>query len=193
MISEVDREKIAARWLIEQDDPTFSDDQRDELARWLVQSVENCRAYLRLVRAWRKVALLRRTQTPIMYGPTSGSTARVSALLAPRSRRKRKGVEAFDLRLINKSFGAVLRANRLEQGLTQERLAAKSGVNRSYLSRIEAGSVSPTLTVVFRLSDALKIAPSVLISCSERAELDGPHRSAPQPARPAGVPRKARS
>ena len=179
MISQVDREQTAARWLIEQDDPSFSDEQRDELARWLVQSVENCRAYLRLVRAWRKVALLRRTQTPIMYGPKSASTARVSALLAPRGRRKRKGFEAFDLRLINKNFGAVLRANRLEQGLTQERLAAKSGVNRSYLSRIEAGSVSPTLTVVFRLSDALKVAPSALISRSEHTELESRHRGAP--------------
>jgi ribosome-binding protein aMBF1 (putative translation factor) len=193
MISELDREKIAARWLIEQDDPSFTDDQRDELARWLVQSVENCRAYLRLVRAWRKVALLRRTQTPIMYGPTSGSAARVSAMVAPRGRRKRKDSEAFDLRLINKNFGAVLRANRLDQGITQERLAMKSGVNRSYLSRIEAGRVSPTLTVVFRLSEALKVVPSVLISRSERAEPEGRHRSAPQPARPDGVMRKARN
>jgi hypothetical protein len=106
MISELDREKIAARWLIEQDDPSFTDDQRDELARWLVQSVENCRAYLRLVRAWRKVALLRRTQTPIMYGPRSTPRARVTALLAPRSRRKRKGVEAFDLGLITQLVAA---------------------------------------------------------------------------------------
>ena len=68
MTTQANRESIAARWLIEQDDPEFSDEQRDALARWLVGSVENCSAYLRLVRAWRRTALLHRNEMPLVYG-----------------------------------------------------------------------------------------------------------------------------
>jgi ferric-dicitrate binding protein FerR (iron transport regulator) len=57
-----DRETIAARWLIEQDDPNFSDAQRIKLARWLVQDIKNCEAYVQLVRAWRWAVLLRPTK-----------------------------------------------------------------------------------------------------------------------------------
>ena len=67
MTTQSERESIAARWLIEQDDPDFSDEQREELARWLMQSVENCSSYLRLVRAWRWTVLLRRDETPVIY------------------------------------------------------------------------------------------------------------------------------
>jgi len=46
------REHIAARWVIEQAGDSFSDEQREKLARWLAASKENCAEYLRLVRAW---------------------------------------------------------------------------------------------------------------------------------------------
>jgi hypothetical protein len=51
--SDDDLESQAARFLIEQDNPEFSDEQRRELAAWLMTSEAHCHAYLRIVRDWR--------------------------------------------------------------------------------------------------------------------------------------------
>ena len=64
---------------------------------------------------------------------------------------------------INQRFGKVIREHRRALGLTQTALAAVSKVDRSYLSQLENGRVSPTLEIVFRLAHGLGTAPSSLI------------------------------
>jgi len=78
MTTESERETIAARWLIEQDDPDFSDGQRAELTRWIMQSADNCNTYVRLVRAWRWAVLLHRAEPPIVHRKAApvGSSSR---------------------------------------------------------------------------------------------------------------------
>jgi len=79
---------------------------------------------------------------------------------------------------------------RRSQGWTQSVLAARSGVTRPYLSRLEKGSVDPALSTLRRLALALGIpvgklldelpAPKVL----SRDELDGLARAALHPGAP---------
>ena len=66
-------------------------------------------------------------------------------------------------------LGAELRKAREAAGLTQEQLAAKAGVHRTYISFLERDVKSPTLNVLFRLCEALGISPSKLVSRIEKS------------------------
>jgi transcriptional regulator with XRE-family HTH domain len=57
-------------------------------------------------------------------------------------------------------FGSQLRRLREKAGLSQEQLADRAGVHRTYVSLLERNKKSPTLDVFFRLCKALQIAPS---------------------------------
>ena len=70
--------------------------------------------------------------------------------------------------LISRHFGEVLRQYRLDRGWSQSVLSSKSKVDRTYISQIECGIHSPTITVLCRLSRALQVAPSVLVTRLER-------------------------
>lgn len=71
---------------------------------------------------------------------------------------------------ISQAFGRVLREHREQASISQETLAHESSVHRTYVSLIERGIRHPTLDVVFRLADALNVAPSELVAATE-AEL----------------------
>jgi transcriptional regulator with XRE-family HTH domain len=62
------------------------------------------------------------------------------------------------------AFGAVLRAARAERGLTQEALACLAAFDRTYPSLLERGLRTPTLGVIFRLSDVLNIPAECLVA-----------------------------
>ena len=65
-------------------------------------------------------------------------------------------------------IGPVLRRLREEAGLTQEELAAEARIHRTYVSLLERDKKSPTLDVLFRICEALDVAPSQLISRVEK-------------------------
>ena len=67
-------------------------------------------------------------------------------------------------------FGQVLRNARENAGLTQEKLSFEAGLDRRYISHLENDYKSPTLTVLFRLCEALNVAPSSLIRLVEESE-----------------------
>lgn len=69
---------------------------------------------------------------------------------------------------ITRQFGEVLRQYRLARGWSQTVLSSKSKVDRTYISQIECGIHSPTITVLCRLSKALQVAPSVLVTKLEK-------------------------
>jgi len=48
---------------------------------------------------------------------------------------------------------------RVAAGLSQTAVAKRSGMNRSYLSRLESGGRNPTLATLERLAKALKVTP----------------------------------
>lgn len=65
-----------------------------------------------------------------------------------------------------------LRVSRLrhDAGLTQEALAARCGIYRTYLSRIEAGMANPTILVVAALAVALHVPIDMLFRAFEDDE-----------------------
>jgi transcriptional regulator with XRE-family HTH domain len=65
------------------------------------------------------------------------------------------------------AFGKVLRSVRREVGLTQEKLALAADIDRTFVSLIERGERQPTIRVIFKLAEALQVAPSRLIELTE--------------------------
>lgn len=65
---------------------------------------------------------------------------------------------------IIEAFGQVLKSKREELGLTQEQLAFSIDSHFTHISRLENGHKQPTLTMIFKLADALKINPEYFIN-----------------------------
>lgn len=66
------------------------------------------------------------------------------------------------------AFGRVLREQREARDLSQEALALKADVDRTFVSQIERGIRQPTLTTLYKLALALDVHPSTLIARVER-------------------------
>lgn len=56
-----------------------------------------------------------------------------------------------------RAFGERVRELRLASGLTQDDLAERCGLFRTYLSRIETGRANPTLTMIHALASSLGV------------------------------------
>lgn len=54
-------------------------------------------------------------------------------------------------------FGLKLREKRLSLGISQEELASRAGLDRTYVSGCERGKRNPSLKTMFRLATALEI------------------------------------
>lgn len=64
--------------------------------------------------------------------------------------------------------GSVLQKMRLKAGMTQEELASKAKVDRTYISMLEHDKKSPTLDMLFRLCKALGVKASMVIGRVEK-------------------------
>jgi transcriptional regulator with XRE-family HTH domain len=69
---------------------------------------------------------------------------------------------------VRQRFGQAVKARREELELTQEVLAEKAGIHRTYLSDIERGSRNPSLINIERLAHALSLRTSELFQLVER-------------------------
>ena len=58
---------------------------------------------------------------------------------------------------ILENFGEAVRKKRRAAELSQEELAEKLGIHRTYMSFIERGIRNPSLIMIFKISRALKI------------------------------------
>jgi len=56
-----------------------------------------------------------------------------------------------------------LKKLRAERGMTQEALAEKAGISRSYIARLELGRQDPTLGTLEKLAKALKVPVAKLL------------------------------
>ena len=74
---------------------------------------------------------------------------------------------------IQKTFGTILRKYRLQQHLSQEKLAELADLDRTYISQIERGLKSPSFKALIALARALHIQAHVLVFEVEQA-LDEP-------------------
>lgn len=61
------------------------------------------------------------------------------------------------------AFGRSIRAARAERGISQEELALRSGVDRSYMSSIERGEQNVGLMSMTRIAEALGVTLSELV------------------------------
>ncbi|MGM0644089.1 MAG: helix-turn-helix domain-containing protein [Thermodesulfobacteriota bacterium] len=64
---------------------------------------------------------------------------------------------------IEKIFGQVLRKYRAMNKLSQEKLAQKCGLDRSYISLLERGLRQPSLTTILLLSKTLNTSAVAFI------------------------------
>ena len=62
---------------------------------------------------------------------------------------------------------ARLRQVRERKALTQEELAAKAGITRTALSRLESGAAEPRPSTVRKLAAALSVEPEALMDPAE--------------------------
>jgi transcriptional regulator with XRE-family HTH domain len=76
--------------------------------------------------------------------------------------------------------GRVIRARRLERGLSQAVLSRRARIHASYLSRIETGKVHPTAGM------AMRIATGLDVSLNDLLEPPGASKDRPCPIMPSG-------
>ena len=67
-----------------------------------------------------------------------------------------------------KAFGIVISRLRVQKGLTQERMSGLAGIARSHLVALENGEKTVKRDTMWRIADALEIAPSELVKEMEK-------------------------
>ncbi len=67
-----------------------------------------------------------------------------------------------------KAFGSLARKHREKLGISQEELAVRSNLDRTYISGIERGVRNPSLTALVSLAKGLNISFSELVEDLER-------------------------
>lgn len=71
------------------------------------------------------------------------------------------------------NFGSAVRRHRELLRLSQEDLADRSGLDRTYISGVERGIRNPTLQVMQRLADALGVGLDVLFATARECAVSG--------------------
>ncbi|XID92248.1 helix-turn-helix domain-containing protein [Paenibacillaceae bacterium WGS1546] len=74
-------------------------------------------------------------------------------------------------------FGQQLRKIREERKLSQEELAFRAKLDRTYISLLERGKRRPTLNTIFALAAELDIKPSELVRMVEGEWRNGSHET----------------
>ena len=64
--------------------------------------------------------------------------------------------------------GEVIAGFRMKKGITQEVLSGLSDIGRTHLSAIERGERKPTLETLYRISLALNVKMSVIVTSIEK-------------------------
>lgn len=67
-------------------------------------------------------------------------------------------------------MGACLRTLRQARGMTQEQLAEHAGLHPTYVAKIEAGLRLPSLEVLERLADALRVSLTSIVKAMDKGE-----------------------
>ena len=69
-------------------------------------------------------------------------------------------------------FGEVLRKAREKARISQEELAFRAGIDRTFISRLERGVRQPTLTTLIGIGAALDTSPAELVEQVEQKLLE---------------------
>lgn len=71
---------------------------------------------------------------------------------------------------LNIYFGKVIKLLREERGLSQEILADRADLNRSYVGEVERGTAMPSLSTITKLAKAFNLPTSSLLARFEAYE-----------------------
>jgi transcriptional regulator with XRE-family HTH domain len=66
------------------------------------------------------------------------------------------------------AFGQAIREFRARDGISQEELGHRAGLDRTYMGGIERGERNPSLTNILKIASALGVTGSVLLMHAER-------------------------
>jgi transcriptional regulator with XRE-family HTH domain len=68
---------------------------------------------------------------------------------------------------ITAAVGRAVRFLREQNGLSQEELAARCRMHRTYIGGVERGERNPTVSVLYRMAEALQVTGSALLAVAE--------------------------
>jgi len=71
---------------------------------------------------------------------------------------------------ISISFGRIVKNLREERGISQEILADRADLNRSYVGEVERGTAMPSLSTITKLARALNLSAADLLARYENYE-----------------------
>jgi len=86
------------------------------------------------------------------------------------ARKPRNGANALPLDELIENFGIAVRQLREVRGWSQEELAERSNLNRSYVGEIERGRVIASILTAQKLASALEINIASLLTRCEQLE-----------------------
>jgi transcriptional regulator with XRE-family HTH domain len=89
--------------------------------------------------------------------------------------------------LLRQSLGAVLRAERMQRGMTLRELSARARISLGYISEVERGQKEASSELLAALCDALELPLStVLRTVSDEVALEEIRLGLGEPAVPSG-------
>jgi transcriptional regulator with XRE-family HTH domain len=71
---------------------------------------------------------------------------------------------------LRRQVGQNVRTCRTRLGISQEELAFRADLHRTYVSGVERGVRNPTILIVGRLAKALDVEPPVLLQAKSRSK-----------------------
>ncbi len=71
------------------------------------------------------------------------------------------------INLLQQKIGQRIRFLRESKGITQQNLAAVCNFEKANLSRIEAGRTNPTISTLYKISQALEVKISDLVNIEQ--------------------------
>lgn len=63
-----------------------------------------------------------------------------------------------------KALAAEIKSLRIALGVSQEEIAHRAGLNRTFIGKLEVAQTQPSVTVLFQLADALEVDPVELVA-----------------------------
>ena len=63
-----------------------------------------------------------------------------------------------------KALAAEIKSLRTGLGVSQEEIAHRAGLNRTFVGKLEVGQTQPSITVLFQLADALEVDAALLVA-----------------------------
>ncbi len=82
------------------------------------------------------------------------------------------GKEAASEIILNQDTGEVIREYRTRYGMSQEQLGALMNLRRESISRIENGSVTPTLGFIKKFINAVSLIEAIRVDRAQHKEID---------------------